>query len=259
MLASGSRGNAAYVANAQGALLIDCGLSLKKCLQELRQRAIDPFSLKGIVLTHEHSDHLSGVQTMAEFLRIPVLTSVKTWRKSKLQGDLLPLKAEENFIFAGFALRPFRISHDAADPLALVLEAENCRLGYCTDLGQLTPAVYDNLQGCTALALEFNHDHDMLSQGPYPAWLKARVAGARGHLSNDMALNLLEKIWHPGLRLVVAAHLSQINNSAELVTMMWQRRVAFLSAPPLFAVARQQGGTVGMELADFAARQVIGG
>jgi phosphoribosyl 1,2-cyclic phosphodiesterase len=259
ILASGSRGNASYVANAKGALLIDCGLSLKKCLHELRMRALDPFALQGIVLTHEHSDHLSGVQSMAEFLRIPVLTSVKTWRQSKLQCDLLPLQTGKNFIFAGFNLRPFRVSHDAADPLALVLEAENCRLGYCTDLGRLTPAVCDNLQGCTALALEFNHDPDMLSQGPYPAWLKARVAGPRGHLSNATALDLLEKVWHPGLRLVVAAHLSQTNNSVELVKAMWQKHLSALSAPPFFEIARQQGGMAGIELADFVSRQVMCG
>jgi phosphoribosyl 1,2-cyclic phosphodiesterase len=259
ILSSGSKGNAAYVANAEGALLIDCGLSLKKCLQELRQRALDPFSLKGIVLTHEHSDHFNGVQSMAAFLRVPVLTGAKTWRKGKLRGDLLPLRPEENFIFAGFNLRPFHTSHDAADPLALVLEAEDCRLGYCTDLGQLTPTVYDNLQGCTALVLESNHDPDMLRRGPYPSWLKARIAGARGHLSNAMALDLLERVWHPGLRLVVAAHLSQTNNSVELVETMWQKHLSALSTPPLFKIARQQGGMAGIELADFAAKQVLYG
>lgn len=243
VLASGSKANALYVENQEAALLVDCGLSGKECLARLTARNLAAAKIKGIVLTHEHQDHVRGVQYLAKSLNIPVLTSAKTWKKSKLKGECLNLRSELPIDFAGFQIRPFSISHDAVDPLAVVLQAGADRLGYCTDLGQVNAMVYDNLQGCTALILESNHDPDMLNQGPYPGWLKQRVASVKGHLSNQSALDLLERVCQPQLRLVVAAHISQVNNSLDILLNAWRRRLSGLASPINMLVAHQDGGT----------------
>ncbi len=242
VLASGSKANATYVDNKHGALLIDCGLSSTDCLARLAGLDLDSSRLNGIILTHEHLDHIRGVELLAKKLNIPVLTSYKTWKKAKLKGEVLRLQAEQSLCFAGFTIRPFSVSHDAVDPLAVVLEAEGERLGYCTDLGQVNTALYDNLQGCTALILESNHDPDLLSRGPYPGWLKQRVGSIKGHLSNQSALDLLERLWQPALRLVVAAHISQVNNSLELLKKQWRKRLAGFAMPMEMMVALQHGG-----------------
>jgi phosphoribosyl 1,2-cyclic phosphodiesterase len=141
--------------------------------------------------------------------------------------------------FAGFKLRPFSITHDACDPLALVLASGKQRLGYCTDLGEITSSVHDNLKNCSGLILESNHQPALLARGPYPSWLKSRVASPQGHLSNQEALDLLKSICNNNLQVVVAAHLSQVNNSPALLRSLWQERSNDFSHKPDLYIARQ--------------------
>ena len=241
VLGSGSKGNATYVEQDGQALLIDCGLSSRECMLRLQRQGIDPFTIKGIVVTHEHTDHAKGVKLFSQKLNVPVITSPKTWRKLKISGEFINMRSELEFSFAGFELRPFNISHDAVDPLALVVEALGVRLGYCTDLGQVTSMVKENLRHCTALILESNHEPQLLQQGPYPGWLKMRVASKRGHLSNQAALELMEEVNHPGLKVAIAAHISQTNNSMELLTTMWHKRCGmFDNKPGLYFASQDQ-------------------
>lgn len=251
VLASGSKANATYISNGRDALLIDCGLSAKECLARMLEYNLNPLAIRGIILTHEHQDHCRGIQILSKKLNIPVLTSQKTWRKCHFKGELIAMRSELDTEFEGFKIRPFSVSHDAVDPLGFVIEKDNCRLGYCTDLGQANTVVYDNLAGCHALILESNHDPDMLASGPYPDHLKQRVASAHGHLSNQSALDLLERLWQPMLKVVVAAHISQINNSPELLRAQWLQRLAGLPDKLHMLIAHQDYSLPVVDLHDF--------
>ncbi|MDR1397296.1 MAG: MBL fold metallo-hydrolase [Desulfarculales bacterium] len=235
VLASGSHGNATYVEDTDGALLIDCGITARQCMQRMQERNIDPATIKGIIITHEHNDHIKGLPLLAARLKIPVLTSPKTWAKLNLKAEFISLRSELEIEFAGFKLRPFNITHDACDPLALVLASGKQQLGYCTDLGEITSSVYDNLKNCSGVIIESNHQPALLARGPYPAWLKSRVASPQGHLSNQEAMDLLESICTSNLQTVVAAHLSQVNNSPALLRDLWQERInKFIHKPDLY-------------------------
>lgn len=218
VLASGSRGNAVYVAAGSTALLIDCGLSAKELLRRLEGSGLAAASLKAILITHEHRDHMAGVRVLAGRLRLPVLATRATWAAC---GDMQatrhqPFAAGEAFGLGGLDIQPFSTPHDAADPVGLVITAGAARLGLCTDLGQALGLIERRLLGCQGLILESNHDPDLLAQGPYPPWLKQRVRSRHGHLSNQQGAELLCKVHHPELGQVTLAHLSQTNNRPEL-------------------------------------------
>jgi len=218
VLGSGSGGNALAIRHHGQTLLIDAGFSAR----EIRRRAaIAGLSLDqvvGLVLTHEHGDHTSGAPRLARDLGVPVLTSEGTW--SALQGKFsrapfrpLPPMGEAQ---AGlFRIQACATSHDAAQPIAIAVEAEGFRLGVAYDLGRPTAAVRWLLAGCTALVVEANHDEVMLRTSDYPATVRERIAGSGGHLSNRAAAELLCEVHHPGLSTVVLAHLSaRCNNAA---------------------------------------------
>lgn len=219
-LGSGSRGNATLVLEQEQSLLIDCGFSRKVLLERLLQAGANPSHLQGVLVTHEHGDHVKGVQTLCEMLSIPFYASFGTarkmdWLEHPLWRCLYP---DEAVIIGTLEAQPVIVPHDAAEPLQFVIEnTQGKRLGVLSDLGSLTPHIISSYSHCQALQLEANHDPLMLQNGPYPPSLRARVASDYGHLSNQQCAKLIQQVrWH-GLTSVTAGHISEKNNAPELV------------------------------------------
>jgi hypothetical protein len=229
-LGSGSEGNGFVVEVSEGvsttSVLLDCGFALRDCERRLARLGIEPASLSAIVVTHEHGDHVGGVERMARKHAIPVWMTSGTFVASRIGGVGMikaALDIEVNLIdaHAPFGVRdvelhPFPVPHDAREPAQYVFSDGARRLGVLTDLGSSTPHVEAMLATCDALVLECNHDTEMLMGGAYPPSLKARVGGKYGHLSNRESAALLARVKHDGLQHVLAAHLSSQNNTPAL-------------------------------------------
>lgn len=217
-LGSGSRGNSTLVEWATGALLIDCGFSLKEAEQRLLRLARKPEQLAAILVTHEHSDHIKGVAALARRYRIPVYMTPGTFHSRNLGEipDLRLIHGYTPFDVNGLTVRPVAVPHDAREPAQFVLEFAGLRLGILTDLGSITPHVEACYQSCDAIVLEANHDPSMLASGSYPYSLKQRVGGQWGHLSNQQAAGFLQRIETQRLQHLVVAHISQQNNTPAL-------------------------------------------
>ncbi|MDD0836983.1 MBL fold metallo-hydrolase [Curvibacter sp. HBC61] len=235
-LASGSTGNATVVEAGQGAgcrrLLVDCGLGLRQLTQRLAHAGLQASDLHGLFITHEHSDHIGCALGFSARHSLPVWMSEGTWLAlgEPDLGDRLRLARDQVPIdFGPMALHPFTVPHDAREPLQLRCEDGVVRLGLLTDLGHVSPHVLQQLAGCHALLMEANHDADLLSQSRYPPFLKRRISGPWGHLENNSTAQALRQLQHPGLRQVVAAHLSEQNNQPALVQ---QRLGEALGWPP---------------------------
>jgi phosphoribosyl 1,2-cyclic phosphodiesterase len=220
VLASGSRGNAVYLAAGSGALLIDAGLSGREIERRLRQQQLDPCHLVAILVTHEHSDHIRGVGVLARRYKLPVYMTAPTHRAARDTIGELPachhFTPGTAFWVADFAVQPFALPHDAADPVGFTFACNGSRLGLATDLGVATGLVEERLKGCDLLLVEANHDKEMLANGPYPWHLKQRIRSRIGHLSNRATGALLSQLVHPNLRQIILGHLSETNNSHHL-------------------------------------------
>jgi phosphoribosyl 1,2-cyclic phosphodiesterase len=180
---------------------------------------VAPESLDGILVTHEHSDHIRGVGTLARKLKIPVLMSSRTHQAAEHvigKVNLVEFDPGSAFTFKDVAIDPFPITHDACDPVGYRIEAGEGCIGFATDLGIATRLTCEKLKGCRALVLEFNHDEEMLQNGPYPWHLKQRIRSRHGHLSNVEGASLLEELLNPGLEGVFLSHLSEVNNDPAL-------------------------------------------
>lgn len=216
VLASGSGGNACYVETACARVLVDAGLSCRETIRRLGALGVDPASLHALVITHEHTDHISGAGPLARRFQLPVYMNGPTFRKGlRALGAVtspVPILTGQTVTVNDLFIETFTKCHDAADPMGLVLCSEGARLGIITDLGRSTRVVEDRLRGCRALVVEFNHDEEMLEDGPYPLELKRRIRGDHGHLSNRQAARLVSALAHPDLAWVIPAHLSEINN-----------------------------------------------
>lgn len=222
LLASGSSGNAILVRTSEYAFLVDAGLSAREIIARLDAFEISPSELIGIVLTHEHSDHIRGVGPLARRFGLPVWTNRATLEAGREVLGKLPSWTEVTmgipFKIGNISLEPFSIPHDAADPFGLTLKStRGYSVGLATDMGFVTQLVRAHLQGLNGLILEFNHDLSMLLEGPYPWPIKQRIRGKLGHLSNKDAATLLGEITTPDLEWVVCAHISQQNNDREIV------------------------------------------
>ncbi len=240
-LASGSRGNAIYLAAGDSALLIDAGLSGREIENRLRQQDLDPGRLTAILVTHEHSDHIRGVGVLARRFHLPVHMSAATHRAIGDSLGRLPachyFQPGTAFCLGNFCIQPFALSHDAADPVGFTFARNGRRIGLATDLGLATGLVEERLKGCDLLLIEANHDPDMLIDGPYPWHLKQRIRGRNGHLSNTAAGDLLARIAHPNLRQIVLGHLSETNNSPRIARQTVQQALNRFSIP--VHIARQ--------------------
>ena len=251
LLASGSKGNCLYVEQGGKALLVDCGLSAKETLRRLELRGLDPAAVEGIVVTHEHGDHVRGVRVTAKRLGgVPVMTTTGTASQAKWGGpvEVSPITAGRDFRLAGFTLHPFTLPHDAADHIGLVIEANGTRLGLATDLGQATKLAANRLAGCRALIIEANHDPVMLAEGKYPPWLQQRIRSSHGHLSNQQGADFIAQLHHGELAQVVLAHLSQENNDPGLARRLAAAVLEGLHSRTGLAVAGQHEPTEVIEI-----------
>jgi len=222
LLASGSQGNAILVRGSEGAFLIDAGLSARQIAGRLAAFGVSPSELAGLVVTHEHIDHVRGAGALARKWGLPIWTNRAT--REAGAGLLGPIgrwhevEIGAPFELAGVRLEPFSVPHDAADPFGLLLEnGDGYRVGLATDMGFVTRLVRERMKGVQGLILEFNHELDMLLSGPYPWPLKQRIRGKLGHLSNEDAAGLLAEVAGPDLEWVVCAHISQENNEERIV------------------------------------------
>lgn len=219
LLASGSKGNSLFLETDACRLLIDAGLSGRETITRLASIGVDADTLDGIMVTHEHGDHIRGVGSLARRLKIPVLCSsllLQAARHAIGKADFIEFEAGSPFAFKGVSVDPFPVTHDACDPVGFRIESGEGCIGFATDLGIATRLTQEKLKGCRALVLEFNHDEQMLQDGPYPWHLKQRIRSRHGHLSNSEGANLLEELLHPELQGVFLSHLSEVNNDPAL-------------------------------------------
>lgn len=220
-LGSGSKGNATLVRSEQGCILIDCGFSLKQFEKRLQNFNLCGQDISAILVTHEHSDHASGVFRVASKYSIPVWMTVGTARVLDAR-DFQIISGGQKLQLLDLIIDIVTVPHDAAEPVQFVFQqqSQDRRLGILTDSGHISGHMlqaYDNLHG---LLLEFNYDPDMLRDGPYPYHLKQRVSGNHGHLSNHQSIDLLKQINTKQLDCLIAGHISQKNNSPELVASL---------------------------------------
>ncbi len=219
-LGSGSRGNSLVVDAGATKLLLDCGFSVRSMVARLARLEISPEEISGILLTHEHSDHMAGVDRFAGRFGIPVYLSHGTHAALPQSNAGHPeyrlIDSHSAFSIGGLEITPFPVPHDAREPLQYVFSDGSRRLGVLTDCGSITPHVVDVLGACHALVLECNHDPALLAASNYPAMLKRRIAGNFGHLDNEQAASLLQLLDVGKLQHIVAAHLSEQNNRPEL-------------------------------------------
>ncbi len=219
-LGSGSRGNALLVETAEARILLDCGFTASETESRLKQLQVDPQTLSAILVTHEHTDHIRGVGAMARRYRVPVWMTPGTAR-ADVYGVLPELGMIDchagSWSVADLQVTPYPVPHDAREPCQFILRRDRACLGVLTDTGHVTPHIVEMLQACDGLVLEFNHDRQMLIDGPYPKSLQTRVGGRHGHLNNDQALQLLDQLSVSRLRHLVVSHISEKNNSPKRV------------------------------------------
>lgn len=219
-IASGSSGNCIFAGSENTSLLIDAGISGKRIEFGLNELDMTTADMDGILVTHEHSDHIKGLGVIARKHKIPIYATAGTIDAMMEAGTLgkMPeglfheLRPNEPCVINDVVVHPFSISHDAADPVGYRLEHEGQKIGIATDMGQYDEYIVEQLQNLDALLLESNHDVNMLQVGKYPYYLKRRILGNRGHLSNEMAGKLLCRLLHDNLKKILLGHLSQENN-----------------------------------------------
>jgi len=221
-LFSGSSGNACYIGTEHTHLLVDAGLTGKKIIESLLDIGVEPQKLDGILITHEHADHIAGVGVLSRKFNIPIYANEKTWQAmedkiGEVSGKNIRIFSNDmDFYIKDINIQPYEIPHDAADPVGFCFYHGNKKISITTDLGHTNSRIIKTVMDSDLVVLEANHDLYMLQVGPYPYYLKKRIAGSKGHLSNEAAgLALLEmikgKVSH-----VLLAHLSKENNFPQL-------------------------------------------
>ena len=219
-LASGSGGNALIVEHGRTRVMVDCGLGPRDAEVRLGRLGLTPADLAAIAVTHEHDDHAGGAVAFSQKHAIPVYVTFGTCRALALDPDAMPLArvidSHRPFYIDGLCVQPVPVPHDAREPVQFVFSDGDRRLAVLTDAGTPTRHMIEMMSGCDALVLECNHDPEMLANGPYPGWLKARVGGPFGHLSNHQSSALLAALDRSRLQHLVAAHLSASNNTPDL-------------------------------------------
>ncbi|MCD8022345.1 MAG: MBL fold metallo-hydrolase [Lachnospiraceae bacterium] len=226
-IASGSSGNCIFVGTEYSSVLIDAGISGKKVIEGLKEIDRKPEELDAILVTHEHSDHIKGLGVLARKYGLPVYCTSGT-KEAMLLCNMLgtvdeslfhEVRPDEHFTIQDLDVLPFAVSHDAAEPVAYRLSHEDKSVAVATDLGYYDEYVVDHLRDLDAVLIESNHDINMLQVGRYPYYLKQRILGLKGHLSNDNAGRLLGEILHDHMKGILLGHLSQENNLENLALM----------------------------------------
>ena len=219
-LASGSKGNCLFLETGDTRVLIDVGLSLRETLLRMEEVGIDPTRIHGVLVTHEHIDHIRSAGSFARKFSVPVFASHLVHAKADKYFKKTQVREFESgsaLTFRDVQIDPVPITHDSCDPVGFVVESREGRAASVTDFGIVTRLIAEKLRGCRFLNLESNHDVDMLMNGPYPWELKQRIKSRHGHISNEESLDLLHELAHEGLEALVMAHLSEINNHPDHV------------------------------------------
>lgn len=214
-LNSGSNGNCYYIGNSSEAILVDAGLSCRETERRMEMRNLDLKKVKGILLSHEHTDHIKGIERLSARHKIPVYLTRKTFEYSrlKLSVDLVRTFTHRvDYSIGSFTVTPFKKFHDAIDPHSFLVSCHEVTIGVFTDIGRCCPEVESHFSKCHAVFLEANYDEDMLHNGPYPFHLKKRISGGHGHLSNLQALDLFKRQRSRFLSHIFLSHLSRENN-----------------------------------------------
>lgn len=249
-LGSGSQGNALVIESGDTRILLDCGFGISEINARLARLGLAAADLDAILVTHEHDDHGGGVARLARRYDLPVYLTWGTLCALDAGGGAPPgtviIDNHGPFAIGDVEVRPYPVPHDAREPAQFVLGDGAVSLGVLTDTGEMTPHIAQMLSGLEALVLECNHDRDLLANGPYPARLKERIAGRYGHLDNDAAAQLLRELDCSRLRHLVAAHLSQQNNTPELARSALAG--ALNCAPEWIGVATQDEGFAWREI-----------
>lgn len=223
-IASGSSGNCIYVGSEETHILVDAGISNKRIEQSLHEIGVDTKDLSGVLVTHEHSDHILGLGVMARRRGVPIYATPETIaqiRASKSLGEIpedlfVPILPDADFDIGDLHILPFSIDHDAANPVAYRIGCGRKSVAVATDMGHYSQYIINHLQNLDAMLIEANHDVRMLEAGPYPYPLKRRILGDFGHLSNENSGRLISSILHDGIRHIFLGHLSKENNIPEL-------------------------------------------
>ena len=223
-IASGSSGNCVYIGSENTHILIDAGVSNKRIEKGLNEIGLKGSDLSGVMITHEHSDHIKGLGVLARKYGLPIYSTEETLEEIggvKSLGEyprelFRPVRYDVDFSIGDLDIKPFRIDHDAAKPVAYRVQNERKSVAVATDMGHFSQYTIDHLQGLDAILLEANHDVKMLEAGPYPYYLKRRILGDYGHLSNENAGRLLSCILHDHMKHISLGHLSKENNYEEL-------------------------------------------
>ena len=252
-IASGSSGNCIMVGNQNCQLLIDAGISGKRIEQGLNEYGHKTSEMKGVLITHEHIDHIGGLGVISRRYGLPIYATEKTKQAilntravGKIDESLFrTITPDETFWAGELEVEPIRISHDAADPVAYIVKNGGKSAGVITDLGTYDDYIVGKLKGLNLLLLEANHDIHMLQMGSYPYPLKQRILGERGHLSNECSGQLLSEVLHDGFGAVMLGHLSKENNYAELAYETVKLEISMGTCPykgddfPLYVAKRE--------------------
>lgn len=223
-IASGSSGNCTYLHADDQRLLVDVGVSGKRVTEGLTQIDVDPTTLKGILITHEHSDHIKGVGIISRKYDLPIYATAATWERMTSENMLGKVKEQhqkvitkdEPLCFGELIVTPYSIYHDSVDPVGYVFEYRGKKMVLATDMGKVDRKIVERFYHADGILLEFNHDVNMVEVGGYPYSLKQRILGDYGHLNNDLAAKVLAHIYHPDLKWAILGHLSNENNIPDL-------------------------------------------
>ncbi|MDA7769183.1 MBL fold metallo-hydrolase [Porticoccaceae bacterium] len=219
-LGSGSKGNSTVVESDTACVMVDCGFGLRNACTRLERIGKSPEDLTAIIVTHEHSDHWKGIGALSAKYNIPVYLSAGSLKAKQIQsGEALfnCIDSHRDFYVGDICIKPVPVPHDAREPIQYILSNGKVQLGILTDLGHYTPHVVSSYSKCDALLLECNYDDGMLLDGPYPRFLKDRVSGMFGHLSNRQAADLLLALDLSRLKTLVIGHISAKNNDVSLI------------------------------------------
>ncbi len=225
VLSSGSRANCTFLEAAGTRVLIDCGLSATEAVRRLLYIGIEPASINAILLTHEHRDHIYGVSTLSRRFSIPVYVNKKTKKHLPRVHAFELFTTGTPFELNHLTVNPFKIDHDAADPVAFTIHGEGLTFAHVTDLGCVTPTVRESIEKANALVLESNHDSELLRSCGYPWPLVQRISSSQGHLSNETAAALVAEVLHPELSHLVLGHLSENSNTPDLALSTLQQHI----------------------------------